>query len=70
MGVGALARYPALPMFFERLSESAIVLVDDASRPDEQEMIKRWLKEYPVFSHEFLPHEKGTVILRRMPGRG
>ena len=70
MGVGALARYPALPMFYERLSESAIVVVDDASRPDEQEMVKRWLKEYPAFTHEFLPHEKGTVILRRMPGRG
>jgi predicted O-methyltransferase YrrM len=70
MGVGPLARYPALPLFYERLSASAIVVVDDASRPDEQAMVSRWLKEYPVFTHEFLQHEKGTVILRRMPGRG
>ena len=59
------ARYPALPLLMNRLSPDAVVLVDDADRPGEREMIRRWIEEYPEFSVQFLPHEKGTAVLRR-----
>ena len=62
---GKLTRYPALPVFYDRLSPSAMVILDDAARADEQSIVERWLKEYPVFSREYLLHEKGTAILRR-----
>lgn len=59
------ARYPALPLLISRLSPEAVILVDDADRPGERRMIRRWIEEYPEFSVQFLPHEKGTAVLRR-----
>jgi predicted O-methyltransferase YrrM len=59
------ARHPALPLLIERLSPNAVVLVDDADRAGERKMIRRWIEEYPEFTVQFLPHEKGTAILRR-----
>lgn len=38
------ARYPALRVLEQRLSPSAIVVLDDADRPDEQHIVDRWLK--------------------------
>jgi predicted O-methyltransferase YrrM len=61
-----MARYPALPLFFDRLSDHAIVLLDDASREDEKENVERWLKEYGCFECEYVETETGAAILRRM----
>jgi predicted O-methyltransferase YrrM len=38
----ARSRYPALPALADRLSERAIVVLDDALRPGEREVIDRW----------------------------
>jgi predicted O-methyltransferase YrrM len=45
---GLLARYPALPLLAPYLADGALIVVDDAQRPDEQEMCERWLSEYPM----------------------
>lgn len=60
-----LARYPALPVLYPLLSDDAVILVDDAFREDEQQMVKLWLQEFADFSMEELDLEKGGVILRR-----
>lgn len=60
-----MARYPALPILASRLSDNAIIVLDDASRPDEQRMVTRWLKEFGGFSVRHVNTEKGTVILQR-----
>ena len=65
-----MARYPALPVFFDRLSDRAVVLLDDAARDDEKEIVQRWLKEYPFFEAEYVDTEKGATILRRIPVSG
>lgn len=44
---GELARYPALPMLLSRLAPGAIVVVDDAARPDERAIVKRWTADVP-----------------------
>lgn len=36
------ARYPAWPLLWSFCSEDVVVLLDDASRPDEKEVVKRW----------------------------
>ena len=59
------AHYPALPFFFEYLSEKAIVILDDAGRTEEREIVEMWLKKYPEFIHEYIRTEKGISILRR-----
>jgi predicted O-methyltransferase YrrM len=46
---GPLARYPALPLLERMLADQAVIILDDANRPEEVEVVARWLKEYPAF---------------------
>jgi predicted O-methyltransferase YrrM len=59
------ARYPALPMLYARLSSSALIILDDASRKDELTIIDRWLQAYPEFTLQHLDSAKGLALLRR-----
>ncbi|MEU6156509.1 class I SAM-dependent methyltransferase [Actinosynnema sp. NPDC047251] len=45
------ARYPALPVFRGVLAPGAAVLVDDAERPDEQPVLRRWSQEFALRFH-------------------
>ncbi|MBB1059030.1 class I SAM-dependent methyltransferase [Marilutibacter spongiae] len=47
-GTGPMARFPAIPRLFDQLREDAIVVVDDASRPDEKTMLDRWEAAFPA----------------------
>ncbi|WP_051393104.1 class I SAM-dependent methyltransferase [Glycomyces arizonensis] len=62
---GPQARYPALPLLADRLSESALVVLDDANRADERAIVQRWTEQFPQFESQRLRHERGTVALRR-----
>jgi predicted O-methyltransferase YrrM len=44
---GHMARYPAVPVLLSRLAPGAIVVVDDAARPEETAMVERWLADVP-----------------------
>lgn len=61
----AQSRYPALPALWETLAQPATIMLDDASRTDEQSIVRRWLAEYPQVKHRFIPTRKGTSILVR-----
>ena len=58
-------RYPALALLYDRLAENCVIILDDADRKDEKEVVKRWLMEFPEFKKTYIPTEKGTVILER-----
>ncbi len=60
-----LARLPAVPLMHDRLSPTAVILVDDARRKDEQAMVAQWTNRYQGFVREDLATEKGTIILRK-----
>lgn len=60
------ARYPAYSLFKDQLSDEAIILLDDAARPDEQRIIDRWMKQ-GAFRREDVPAEKGLTILYKQP---
>lgn len=62
---GPEARYPAVPMLFDRLTDDALVVLDDARRADEQAVGDRWAAEFEGFTLEMLPHGHGTLLLRR-----
>lgn len=64
-GTRPLARYPAGPLLFGRLSPQAVVFLDDTNRNDERQILKRWAQEFPAFRHEPKPTEQGCVILRK-----
>lgn len=58
------ARFPALPLLFEKLSEKAVIILDDTNRPDEQSIIKKWKATYRL-DEKYLFTEKGTTVLYR-----
>jgi predicted O-methyltransferase YrrM len=60
-----LARYPALPLLFSRLSDNATIILDDGSRTDEKETVELWLREFGQLSCEFVPLEKGCYVIHR-----
>jgi len=59
-----LARYPALPLLFDKLNGRATIILDDGGRLDEQEIVKLWLKEFNDLQSEYLPLQKGAYIIR------
>ena len=44
---GPMSRYPAVDMLLHKLSRTAAVFLDDLSRADEQETLRRWADENP-----------------------
>lgn len=65
-----LARYPALPLLFDRLSAGALILVDDFARSDDAATVSKWLQEYDLVVVRTVPTEKGAVILRKTDSAG
>lgn len=61
---GPHARYPALPLLADRLARDAVVVLDDLVRTDEQELVARWLAEYPWLTETRLNVEKVASVLR------
>lgn len=61
----SLARYPALPMLYDKLSENAIIIMDDFERKDEHEIANRWMQEFELELVEVIANEKGAVVLRK-----
>jgi hypothetical protein len=68
MATGRLARYPAAPGLFHRLSDSAAVFLDDASRPEEKAIVQRWAAEHPGLRVEWHDCEKGCAALHAQSG--
>ena len=62
---GRHARYPALPVLWSKLGEKVIVLLDDANRADEKEIVDRWLRQYPSLRCRYVNTRKGVAIIER-----
>lgn len=60
---GPLARFPAVPILADRLAPGALIVVDDATRPDEQEAMRRWTEHYGVEVERQLSRD--ALLLRR-----
>jgi hypothetical protein len=58
---GDEVRCPAIPVFFDRLANQAIVLVDDAGRPEERATVRRWV------DGEGDGHFEKGVLTQRLP---
>lgn len=66
--VAPLARYPALRRMIDYMASDAVVLMDDADRSDEREILRRWAEEFPEFKQTKCDCEKGCVVLTRNAG--
>jgi hypothetical protein len=60
----ALSRHPALPVFAERLADGALVVLDDAERPGEREILGRWERDQR-FAFDRRPAERIAIGRRR-----
>lgn len=61
-----LARYPAGPLIFKNLRDGAVVFLDDAGRPDEQNAVCKWEAEGLVEVVRPAPvTEKGCALLKK-----
>lgn len=59
------ARYPAGPLLFPRLNPGAAVYLDDAARPDEQAILRRWRQDFPALTYSSQGCEKGCALMRK-----
>jgi predicted O-methyltransferase YrrM len=59
------SRYPALPLLDQRLAKHGVIYLDDASREDEREIVRRWLISEPQLQAEYIENERGCTILKR-----
>jgi len=60
-----LSRYPAIPILFDRLSDGAIIVVDDYARGDEVTIVNQWVTEHNLEVIAIIPNEKGMAVLRK-----
>lgn len=65
VGTQHMARYPALPLLIERLSPGAIVVLDDAARPDELAAVDQWVQRFGLARLDGYFAEKGIAVLQR-----
>jgi len=59
------ARYPALPLLYDHLSENAVVVMHDTNRSEETAIINLWLEKFEDFTVEKFHSEKGITLLKR-----
>ena len=63
--IDPMIRHLALPLFFKRFNSDALVIIDDAARPAERQIIESWRQQFPELIYEWFDTEKGTVFLRK-----
>ena len=63
---GPLARYPALPILLDRLTDDAVIFLDDGIRSDEAAVMDRWLHEIPGLTVIRHKDKKETFEIHRV----
>lgn len=59
---GPLARYPAVPVLRDKLTDGALVVLDDADRDDEAKIVERWMQEVPGLAREWNRTDRQVVL--------
>ena len=62
-GTCPLARYPAVPLLYDKLSDKYAIYLDDASRADEKQIVSMWLSQFKNTTFEYRNYEKGCAII-------
>lgn len=62
---GVNVRGQVLPLIWPRLPPGGTIIFDDARRTEERAAVIDWAAKHPDVDLKFLPHLKGTAIVRR-----
>jgi predicted O-methyltransferase YrrM len=58
----------AAATLFDRVAPGGMVMLDDAARPGERMVARRWRRQWPGFDYELIKNgSKGTLVGRRRP---
>ena len=60
-GIGQLARFPAVPLLFEKINKDTVVLLDDGDRPNETKTVSLWEEKFGLKCLS-QPMEKGAFV--------
>lgn len=63
------ARFPALPVMFEKMSADCMIILDDAKRKHEQQVVEMWKKMFAFSELEFVNFEKGAILIKGITRR-
>lgn len=66
---GPFARWPAGPLLLPSLAPGGAVVIDDANREQDREIIRDWLRRFPNLRSQDLYCEKGGVLLTNIERR-
>jgi len=65
--VHEIARYPAVPLLSQYLSDDAVVFLHDTDRPAEKRVLGLWLAEQPGWRSTVIPTERGAAVVTTAP---
>lgn len=59
-----LARFPAVPLLYDKLSDGCVIILDDGNRQDEKIAVEKWLQKFEGLKSLPKPQtEKGVSVL-------
>ncbi len=59
------SRYPTLPLLDKYINSQATILIDDCSRPQDNEVIQDWMIEFDGYNSKWFDTEKGAYALTK-----
>lgn len=59
-----MARQPAVPLLSGKLAREALIILDDADRPDERAAVQSWKRGFGLQDFAHVRAEKGIAVLR------
>lgn len=59
------SRYGALPLLHDKLNDGTVILLDDARRKREKEIVEMWLSEFSDLKAEYIDTEKGAYLIKK-----
>ena len=62
--VGPQSRYPAFPLLEQFLSDSALIVLDDGRRQEEQQIVTRWASNSSMTEIKHIQHERLPYVLK------
>jgi len=61
-----IARYPAIPLIINKLKKGSIIILDDANRKYEKQILSLWKKEYDCFEYNYINNSKGACFIKKI----
>ena len=56
-----------MPILFDKLSNNAIIILDDSKRKMEKDVVKKWKNDFPnQLQFKYIDNDKGLFIIKKI----